>query len=125
MRIAGDEAVDVLEERLSHHANCRYVYISWAVPDTQVEREALVKDHSRHRISFEANGKEIFWEQTMRFEAASDSKDGRKHVIYKSTIMVDGVKKDIRAIKAAIKHIARDTPDAMRKTARLIQDGVL
>jgi len=125
MRIAGNEIVDALEERLRHHDRCRYAYIRWNVPVTEGGREALVEKHIRPAISFEADGKEIFWQQTLRFEDAEDSRDGKEHVIYQSIIMVNDVKKNILAIKAAIKHVARNVPDAMRKTARLVADGIL
>jgi len=125
MRIVGNGVVDALEERLRHHDRCRYAYVRWNVPRSPSECAALVEKHIRPAVGFEANGKDIFWEQSLTFESASDSKDGREHVVYKSTVMVDGQKKNILAIKAAIKHLARNVPDAMRKTARLVQEGVL
>lgn len=125
MRIAGSEAVDALEERLRHHDRCRYAYAAWRVPLVQGDRDMLVERHTRLTVSFEAGGKEILWGQSLSFEMASDSTDGKAHVIYKSTVMVDGVKKNILAIKAAIKHLARNVPDAMRKTAMLVREGIL
>lgn len=125
MRIVGNEVIDALEERMVHHDHCRYAYVRWHVPQTEGGREALVEKHIRPAVSFEAGGHEIFWEQTLTFEDASESKDGREHVVYRSYVTVDGVKKDIRAIRAAIKHLARNTGDAMRKTARLVQEGAI
>lgn len=124
MRIVGDEVLSALEERIYHHEKCRYAYISWHVLVTVHSRQALVEKHIRPEVSFEAGGKEIYWKQTLTFESAMESKDGKQHVVYKSYITVDGEKKDIRAIKTAIKHLARNTSDAMRKTARLVQEGV-
>jgi len=125
MRIAGHGVMDALEERLRHHDKCRYAYVSWNVPVMENAREALIEKHIRPAVSFEAGGKEIFWEQSLTFEDASESRDGRPHVIYKSTVMVDGQKKNILAIKTAVKHLARNVPEAMRKTARLVREGIL
>ena len=124
MRIAGSEVVNALEERLRHHDKCRYAYVRWHVPTPRL-RAALVEKHIRPAVTFEAGGKEISWKQTLAFEESSESKDGREHVVYRSFIMVDGMRKDIRAIKTAMKHLARNVPDAMRKTARLVQEGIL
>jgi hypothetical protein len=99
--------------------------VRWHVPHTEADKLALVEKHIRLAVTFEAGGKEISWKQTLTFEESSESKDGREHVIYRSFIMVDGVRKNILAIKAAMKHLARNVPDAMRKTARLVQEGVL
>jgi hypothetical protein len=125
MRVAGNEAIDALEERIAHHEKCRFAYVSWKYPLTLEAQEELKRKHIRPAVSFEADGHEIYWRQTLWFEDAEDSKDGKNHVCYKSTITVDGVKKDIRAIKKAMDHLARNSVDAMRKTAHLVKDGKL
>ncbi len=125
MRIVGNEIIEALQERIEHHEKCRFAYISWKVPPSEWERNELVERHIRPFVEFEANGKQIVWIQSLSFESAEDSKDGKEHVIYKSTVTVDGEKKNIRAIKAAMDHLASTVGDAMRKTAQLVAEGKL
>jgi len=125
MRIVGDEIVEALQERIEHHQKCRYAYVSWNVPYAQYERDELVERHIRPYVEFEANGKQIVWVQSMTFESVDDSKDGKAHVLYKSSVTVDGKRSNITSIKKAMDHLARNAGDAMRKTAQLVVAGKL
>ncbi len=119
MRIVGDEVVDALEERLEHHEKCRYAYVRWRCPSDQNARSALIEKHIRPPVFIDTGDQQITWEQRLRFEEAHESRDGKAHVIYRSVVMVDGQKKDIRTIKKVLeKQLARNAADAMRKAAR-------
>ena len=127
MRIVGDEMIDILKERIEHHEKCRNAYMGWNVPMAANQfakdrRQEVIDKHTREPIEYEAGGHQIEWKQYFWIEDAKDAKDHRDHYCYRSEVFVDGVKKDIRAIKKSLKHLARDAADAMRKTVELVNE---
>lgn len=68
-------------------------YGTWAPPRTPRDREKWNKERSM-KFSFVHNKK--------KYEVSNKTTSSRKYVYYKLTVLVDGKRKDIRALKALV-----------------------
>jgi len=104
------ELVEQLKERLALHKKMKGVYF-FTPPTIAGERRRYEKAHSRELLDFSVDDLRVMWEQIVECSC--------KNVYYKSIIMMNGVNKDIRAIKKCLRVIAASASDAMRKAAVL------
>jgi len=89
-----DELKSTLAEIIDQHERFKNSYF-WRPPSSAAARLAYEKKHTRDDVMFEHNGKQHLVTQTVDCSC--------KNVYYRFAVFVDGIKRDIRALKRLVK----------------------